>query len=71
MVWVVASFVGGVGRLLVTCWRVCVDCLRSRPHEALRIAMRAHVEYRRRLGLPLEPRGMLMGLGAVFALMSA
>jgi pyruvate formate lyase activating enzyme len=50
---------------------VCVYCLRSRPHEALRIAMRAHVEYRRRLGLPLEPRGMLVGLGAVFALMSA
>jgi len=34
---------------------VCVDCLRSKPHEALRVAMRAHVEYRRRLGLPLEP----------------
>ncbi|RLF20220.1 MAG: radical SAM protein [Thermoprotei archaeon] len=34
---------------------VCADCLRERPEEALRIAMRAHRESKSKFGLPSEP----------------
>jgi|UniRef100_A0A7J2U6M7 pyruvate formate lyase activating enzyme len=34
---------------------VCIECLRKRPEEALPIAMKVHREYRKALGLPLEP----------------
>ncbi|OYT30540.1 MAG: pyruvate formate lyase-activating protein [Thermofilum sp. ex4484_79] len=34
---------------------VCVDCLREYPDEALKIAMEAHYESRRKFGLPVTP----------------
>ncbi|HDN75743.1 MAG TPA: radical SAM protein, partial [Acidilobales archaeon] len=34
---------------------VCTECLRRRPREALKIALRAHLKYRVRLGLPPRP----------------
>jgi pyruvate formate lyase activating enzyme len=46
---------GRSGKTISDVIGVCVDCLRNRPYEALQIAMKAHIEYRKRLGLPPEP----------------
>jgi len=45
---------------------VCVDCLRTRPSEALRIAMRAHARSRKLFGLRVSPPrgGLRCGLCA-------
>lgn len=34
---------------------VCSECLRVKPDEALKIAMRSHIDWRIRVGLPPEP----------------
>lgn len=46
---------GEKSKVISNTLRVCVNCLREKPNEALKIAMKAHENSRGKYGLPREP----------------
>ncbi len=49
------SLCGSSSKTISNVIGVCAKCLRNRPTEALKIAMRSHVEWRVKVGLPPVP----------------
>ena len=46
---------GSESKLISSALNVCVECLRSKPSEALRVAMKMHYKSRARIRLPPQP----------------